>query len=676
MNKCLQKSRRDYIFITAGEAQRHLRIVIVMLIVSLSLFACKTAKLSDAVAKEDRGEYYDAAQIYRKVYSKTSNQKTYLRGSISYHLAECYRKIEGTQKALTGYNNAIRYHYDDSSKVFYSALMFHKLGRYAEAKKQYAAFLDSFPNFLLAKNGMIGCDSAGEWRKNPTRYIVKKMDKFSSRYGEFSPVLSGDKYDQLIFTSSRKDAVGDSKSSITGAKNNDFYVITQDEKGQWKKPEHIESALNTEFDEGACSLSADGATLYYTFCAEEEGFPKTADVYKSARSGAQWNAGERVAIFKDTLSMAAHPAVGIDGYLYFVSDVKGGYGGKDIWRVPLAEIGTAAPENLGPDINTAGDEMFPYMRVDSALYFSSNGHPGMGGLDIFKAVGKKGDRWQVENMKSPMNSMSDDFGICFEGDNEKGYFSSNRNDARGADHIYSFELPGIHVKVEGWVLDRDEELIDGATVRMVGKDGSDQRIAVRKDGTYSADVLLGMDYVMMGSAPGHLNQKQTLSVPNEEKNQTFYVDFYLASISKPVLIENIFYDFDKATLRPESQKALVELIILLEDNPNVTIELSAHTDRKGSDEYNNKLSLQRAQSVIDYLIAGGIEKERLTPAGYGKTIPKTVTKALAKKYDFLPEGQVLDATFIGTLKPDQQEIADQINRRTEFKVLRTNYRLF
>jgi peptidoglycan-associated lipoprotein len=645
-------------------------------IVFLSLFSCTTARLNDAIAKEERGEYYAAAQVYRKIYSKTSDKKTNLRGNIAFRMAECYRRIEGTQRSLNGYNNAIRYDYADSSKVFYSALMLQKLGRYAEAKKQYAAFLDSFPDFLLARNGIIGCDLAMEWKKNPTRYIVKKIDKFNSRYGEFSPVIYGDKYDQIIFTSARKDAVGDSKSSITGTKNNDFYIVTQDEKGQWKKPEHIESALNTEFDEGVCSLSPDGATMYYTSCSEEEGVERSADIYKSARSGAQWNAGERVVIFTDSLSMAAHPSVGIDGYLYFVSDVKGGYGGKDIWRVPLDRIGTAAPENLGSDINTPGDEMFPSMRNDSILYFSSNGHPGMGGLDIFKAVRKTRDRWNVENMKSPVNSMSDDFGICFEGAAEKGYFSSNRNDARGIDHIYSFELPGVRINIEGWVLGRDEELIDGAAVRMVGKDGSDRRFTVKKDGTYTADLIPGTDYVMMASAPGYLNRKQTLSVPDEEKNQTFYVDFYLPSISKPVLIENVFYDFDRAALRPESEKALIELIVLLQDNPNVTVELSAHTDRKGTDEYNNSLSLRRARTVVDYLIAGGIEKERLTPAGYGKTAPKTVTKNLTERYEFLPEGQILDAVFIETLPSEQQEIADQINRRTEFKVLRTNYRLF
>jgi peptidoglycan-associated lipoprotein len=638
------------------------------------LFSCKSAKLSDAVDREERGEYYDAALIYRKVYSKTPSKKTYLRGSIAFHLGECYRQSNNPGRALSGYTNAIRYKYNDSTAFLHQAQMMHKLGRYAEASKQYKAFLEIVPNNVLAQNGISGCELAAAWKKTPTRYIVRKMDKMNSRDGEFSPMLHGDAFDELYLTSSRKEALGDNKSPITGVKNNDFFVIKQDEKKQWMKPEHIESGINTDFDEGTASFTPDGSQLYYTYCPQDSSASQTASVYVSARSGAEWSAGKKVEIFKDSLSMTAHPAVGPDGYLYFVSDTGGGYGGKDIWRIPIQSIGSTFPENLGPEINTPGDEEFPYMRADSVLFFSSNGLPGMGGLDIFRATYYR-DQWRVENMKTPVNSMGDDFGITFAGKKESGFFSSNRNDGRGADHIYSFDLPGIYVSVEGWVLNRDEEEIDSATVRIVGKDGTNQRIFVRADGTYFMEVIPGMDYVMMASAPGYLNQKQTLSVPDEEKSETYYVDFSLPSIFKPVLIENIFYDFNKATLRPESKEALNEISTMLEDNPNVTIELSAHTDRVGSDAYNESLSQRRAQSVVDYLIAGGIAPDRLTAKGYGKSVPKTVTKNIASTHDFLPEGQLLDAAFIETLEPVQQAIADQINRRTEFQVLSTNYGL-
>jgi peptidoglycan-associated lipoprotein len=646
------------------------------LAVVLLLSSCKTAKLTDAIAKEERGEYYAAAQVYRKVYAKTPPKKKFLRGSIAFHLADCYRKSGAAQKALTAYNNAIRYEYRDSSAILFAAQQLHKLGRYKDAEQLYREFLAIAPNSRIARNGLTGCDSALTWKQNPTRHIVKKMEITNSRDGEFSPVIVGDKADQILFSSSRKGVVGDSvKSLITGVRNNDFFLLKQNEKGAWLKPEHIDSEINTEYDEGAATLSPDGQTLYYTYCAEESGIPKTADIYVSQRSGAQWGVGQRLAVWTDTLNMAAHPAVGTDGYLYFVSDAAGGYGGKDIWRVQLDRIGLAKPENLGSSINTAGDEMFPFFRDDSTLYFSSNGHAGMGGLDIFRAVPtSKG--WKTENMKSPINSNADDFGIVFEPNKNKGYFSSNRNDTRGTDHIFSFEVPGYTIKIEGWVLDREEEVIDNAFVKIVGKDGSNRKFIAKTDGTYQAEIVKGMEYVMMGSAPEHLNQKQTITIPDEEKSETFYVDFYLPSISKPVLIENIFYDFDRATLRPESKEALDEIITMLEDNPNVTIELSAHTDRKGTEEYNQNLSQRRAKSVVDYLIAGGIAEDRLTPVGYGKSVPKAVPAYIAKAFDFLPEGQMLDETFIETLTPDQQEIADQINRRTEFKVLRTDYGLF
>lgn len=656
------------------------RYFFVLALLSCLLISCKSAKLSDAVEKEDRGEYYEAAQIYRKVYSKTPSKKTHLRGSIAYRMGDCYRLTNNTSRAISAYTNAIRYKYPDSTAFLYQAQMAHKLGRYAEAVKHYNAFLEQVPNHPLARNGIVGCEAAPEWKKNPTRYNVKKMDKFNSREGEFSPMLLPPDFDQMLITSSRKDAVGEEKSPITGVKNNDFFLIKKDEKGNWLAPEVIESGVNTEFDEGSPSFSADGSQMYYTYCSEDVEYARTAEVRVSARSGAAWGAGTKVEIFQDSLAMSAHPAVGPDGYLYFVSDIMGGYGGKDIWRIPIAEIGASYPENLGPDINTPGDEMFPYMRQDTVLFFSSNGLPGMGGLDIFKARQDKNDRWRVENMKAPINSMSDDFGITFaalnESGYESGYFSSNRNDGKGTDHIYSFQLPGIYVFVEGWVLNREEEEIENAKVRIVGKDGTNEQIIARVDGTYYMEVKRGMEYVMMGSAPGYLNQRQTLVVPDEEKSTSHYIDFYLNSLSKPEVIENIFYDFDKATLRPESRNALDSLIMMLEDNPNVTIELSAHTDRKGSEEYNINLSQRRAQSVVNYLIAGGVAADRLTAVGYGKTRPQTVSKSVSEKYEFLPEGQVLNVEFTDTLSREQQAIADQINRRTEFQVLSTNYGLF
>jgi len=656
-------------------------ILLFFLFVFLSLLifnSCKSAKLSDAVAKEERGEYYEAAEVYKRVYSKTSStKKKILKGSVAYHMGDCYRKISNSKKAQTAYQSAIRFGYTDSTAIFYNALMLHRNGNYQEAIKQYRIFLELDPKNRWAKNGIAGCDSASIWKKNPTRHTVRREDKINSRKSDFSPMLAGDQYDQLYITTTRDDVLGDDKSAITGVKFSDIFVAKKDEKGQWQSPVSLEEGFNTEAEEGVCSFTNDGSTMYYTYCTQDQEYPRTAEIMKSSRSGAKWNKGEKVEIFADSTKMAAHPAICPSGkYLYFVSDIMGGHGGKDIWRIEVDAIGRANPENLGADINTPGDEMFPYMRTDSILYFASNGHPGMGGLDIFKATLTKEGKWIVENMKSPINSAADDFGITFAGKKENGFFSSNRNDSKGNDHIYSFSLPNVNIFVEGWVIDKDDEVVENAIIRIVGKDGTNEKIFAKKDGSYRLELARGMDYVMLANAPGYLNQKQSLTTPKDEKSETFYVDFSLASITKPVLIENIFYDFNKATLRDESQKALNEMISLLRDNPNITIELMAHTDRVGSDAYNQTLSQRRAQSVVDYLIKGGIEKERLTAVGYGKTQPKTVSKSIEKQHTFLPEGTVLSETFIQTLTSAQQEIADQINRRTEFKVLRTNYRLF
>lgn len=655
----------------------HFTIYVLFLLIVSSLYSCKSAKLSDAEEKQRIGEYYEAAAIYRKVYTKTSPKKRDLRGYIAYRMAECNRLINNTAKATSAYMNAIRYDYPDSTVYLRMGQMLQKTGRYPEAIKNYDIYMENDPSNLLAINGIQGCELAPGWKKNPTRYEVRRMDKFNSRRGEFSPMLAGDKYDQLYFASSRSKDKDAKVSAITGQNNNNLFLVKQDEKGAWLAPVELEDEVNTEYDEGTPSFSPDGNTMYYTYCAQDPEGPRTAEIYISTRSSAKWGKGTRATIVKDSVTALGHPSISPDGkYLYFVSDAVGGFGGKDIFRARVAGNDFGPMENLGEEINTPGDEMFPYVRDSVTLYFASNGHPGMGGLDLFKATQDSTGKWNVENLGAPINSMGDDFGITFAGKEERGFFCSNRNDARGYDHIYSFERPTITIFIEGIVNDVDEYPIEDATVRIVGKDGLNVKVPVKKDGTYRVELERDIRYVMMASARGYLNQNYELHTGPEEKNETYIVDFFLSPISKPVVIDNIFYDFDKATLRPESKKALDEMIKMLNDNPNVTIELGAHTDRKGTDQYNERLAQRRAQAVVDYLIAGGIEAARLEAKGYGESVPKTINKKMAKQFDFLKEGDVLTEEFILALPPEQQEIADQINRRTEFKVLRTNYNLF
>ena len=408
--------------------------------------------------------------------------------------------------------------------------------------------------------------------------------------------------------------------------------------------------------------------MYLAKARRDANASTSVEIFTSQRSEAKWSAPVKLEITADTLSAYGDPAVSPDGnWLYFSSDMPGGQGGKDLWRINLKErVGSL--ENLGDVINTPGDERFPYVRSDSVLYFSSNGHAGMGGLDIYRATLTPSGGWNVENMGWPMNSSYDDFGITF-GDGESGFFSSNRNDARGYDHIYSFVKPELKITISGYVLDRDEEPVPNAVIRIVGDDGSNQKAIGKTDGTFQFNLQRGVKYVMMAGAKGYMNGKQEFVSDMAEEDAEYAVDFILAAMTKPQVIENIFYDFDKATLRPESKTALDSMVMILKDNPQIVIEMASHTDRWGNDNYNLKLSDRRAQSVVDYLIAAGIDPSRLRPKGYGETRPKTVTKRIARLYPQFKEGDVLNEEYIEKLEKPDQDAADQINRRTEFQVI-------
>ena len=719
------------------------------------LFSCNA---ESALKKGDqfyaRGEYYDAAAEYKTAYSKTAIRLRDKRGERALKMADCYRRINYTAKAIGAYQNGIRYTEKamadrhkaeaqrlqekakasakkkrnkkkaqdaDSTSVASSetapdeaatsiaiadsiaeaaildatlklARLQHKNGDYKAAIKSYEKYIEDARNLYaqhtdictpqndtIAINGLIGARQATILKKKGSLYTVKKEPLLNSRRSDFSPALVGDDWEQLYWTTTRPQATGEELSGITGTKCADVFWTKKDEKGKWIQPAIVEGELNSELEEGVCCFSPDGKTMYITRCTTDPDYPRYAQIFTSQRSDATWSKPQELKISKDTLSTFAHPAVSPDGdWLYFVSDMPGGHGGKDIWRISVEGKVLGGVENLPAPINTPGDEMFPTFRPNGDLYFSSDGHSGMGGLDLFMArEDSVTHTWSITHLPYPMNSAGDDFGMTFEGLHNQGYFATNRGDGRGWDHLMSFFCPEVVQSVKGWVYEKDGYELPAGLVHMIGSDGTNQKLSVRGDGSFEVAVQPHVEYLFLGTCKGFLNHVETLTVDTSSVSKEYVLQFPLASISAPVLVRNVFYEFDSAALTDDSTVALDSLVALLNENPNVTIELSAHCDYRGNDQYNERLSQRRAESVVNYLIEHGIAADRLTPKGYGESKPKVVKRRIAESHPFLHEGDTLTETFIRALPADSlQEACNALNRRTEFRVLRTTYGLF
>lgn len=659
----------------------HIRHIFTLLATAILLFSCSTDK---AIRKGDQFyaicEYVEAAKQYKKAYRKTAAKEKKRRGVIAWKLGECYRKTNNAARAMGSYKNAIRYNYPDSLAHRHLADALLIAGDYKGAQASYETYLALVPDDVLARVGLETARQSADWKKNPTRYIVKKANELNGQRSDYCPMYVGSDTTMIITTSTRKEANGTDISGVTGQKCADMFLTKRNDKGKWQKTELIQGDVNSGYEDGACAFTPDGKMMYFTRCATDDQFPRYAEIYRSPRTDATWGKPEPVKISSDTLSSYAHPAVSSDGeWLYFASDMAGGIGGFDIWRFYIGKnkFKEGIVENLGEQINTEGNELFPAFGPEGKFYFSSNGFPGMGGLDIFCATQVNDSTYEVGNMKAPVNSNADDFGITFAPNLYRGYFSSNRNDARGWDHIYSFYLPETVHTLHGWIYEKDGYELPSGVIHMIGNDGSKNSFGVMNDGSYSVRVNPDVEYVLLGTCKGYLNAMQQLKTTNQSGKVDYQLDFELASITRPVLIDNIFYEFDKATLTPESTASLDELVKLLENNPNVTIELASHCDFRGRDQYNERLSQKRAEAVVAYLIDNGIDKERLTAKGYGESKPKTVNRKLTEKYPFLKENDVLNEAFINALSSEEeQEICHQLNRRTEFQVLRTTYKLY
>ena len=672
--------------------------IITIILTICTLSSCSVnARIKKADKKYAIGEYYEAGEIYRQTYRRISTKDKALRARVAFMQGESHR-ILNNNKAVSAYKNAIRNNYPDSLVYLHYAQVLQYQGKYKEAIKQYDIYLLTHPNDYVAQAGKYACMQVETWKKETSRYKVTLAKEFNEkRTSSFAPAFTTEDGDALVFTSNRQEKSTDKKkkvrtSPITGVANYNLYSARKNAAGVWEEIELCQGLYEEPEGEGGedggtqkkkgapelgvCCFSPDGKTMYYTFSCPVNGQDLGAKIYVSTRAGGEWSEGRELQLFKDSSITVGHPTLNATGdTLYFVSDAPDGFGGKDIYMaVQNGNIWTDI-KNLGSKVNTADDELFPYMRQDGRLYFSSKGHPGYGGLDLFYAV-PKDTTWSIYNMGTPFNTQNDDFGITFAGTTENGFFSSNRGQKKGYDQIYSFTLPSMEFLVEGNVYDTNGEHLSEATIRLVGDDGTNVKAQIRRDGSYRLKLQKDTRYVMLATSRGFLNQKQELSTVGMTDSYSYQQNFSLAPISKPVKMSNVFYEFGKWTLTADSEKGLNELVQLLNDNPNITIELSAHTDMVGNDASNKQLSLRRAQSVVDYLIQHGIDSERLTPVGYGEEKPVVVDDALNKQYTFLPKEQVLDEAFITTLPADQQEICNSLNRRTEFRVLKTTYKLY
>jgi peptidoglycan-associated lipoprotein len=655
--------------------KRLILFILLLMIASMQDSPAQKRKAERAYSSFNAGEYYDAIDLFKDSYSKARKTDKAARTDLSFMIGECYRLTNDPKNAETWYRLAVKSSYSKPDAQFWLAESLKKNGKYQQAIDEFKKYKQIAPSDSKGDQEILACQLASEWLRNPEAYKVEELKDLNSTDSDFSPAYGRDDFGVIYFTSSRDDAAGNKTHGATGQNFTDIFESRLDKKSKWSTPVPVEN-LNSDAEDGTPCFSSDFREIYFTRCEAGKREKKGCMIMVSKRTGEKWGDPVNTTILPDSL-VAAHPALSSDGLtMYFVSDMPGGFGLKDIYVVTRADASDpwSKPKNLGPDINTTGNELFPYIRSDGNLYFASDGHIGMGGLDIFKATPQPDGSWVVKNMKPPINSSSDDFGIIFEDGNERGIFSSTRK-GKGNDDLYTFELPPLRFNVTGLVKDeKTGSPIQGSVVQLIASDGSNLQAETGASGDFKFTLKQDVDYIFLASKRGYLNGKEKETTKAQEKSRDYMVTILLTAIDKPIELPNIFYDFGKWDLRPESMVSLDKLVETLNDNPNVTIELMSHTDSRDTEEYNLDLSQKRAQSVVQYLIEKGIDPARLSPKGYGESTPKVVDAAIASQNPFLKQGTSLTEQYINSLASEEQkEIAHQINRRTEFRVLRTDY---
>ena len=646
----------------------------------------------------DSEMYFEASELYKKGYKKTKNKA--IKAEILFKQAECYRFSGKPKKAANFYKKAIKAKYNNSNPIailrFADMLMM--VGNYEKALAQYKKYAKKVPTDRKAEKGIKSCEFAIHCLENPTRYIIGKMKAFSSPNNDFSPAFGNRDYTKIYFVSSRKGSSNDKIDSRTGEFFTDIYSSSLDKKGKWSKPKAEMPPINSDNHEGTLCLNQNGNTMFFTTCQSENKKSLGCEISISQLKGKLWGSLNKLEVKVDSNTTIGHPTISSDEKrIIFSADLGNrGYGGKDLWMVTKVARGQwSEPENLGNAVNTDGDEMFPFLHNDGSLYFATDGHPGMGGLDIYKSEWDNDLKKFVSaiNLKSPINSSADDFGMIVERKSERGYFTSNRrtwtgtdgvvNKSNGSDNIYQFELPPLVLTLRGVITDtKTEAVVTGATVKLVGDDESALEVTTDNTGSYNFELNPLTTYEIVVAREGYLNKKVTETTVGIKVNTDIVKDINLDPIFKDIRLPRIYYDFAKWNLRDTSKLDLDRVYNILIENPEVVIELNSHTDCRGNNLSNIELSQNRANECINYLIQRGITSDRMIANGKGEAVPYIINNEDAENYkrkglfrkQIFKVGQILTEDFINSLKKEEhKEIAHQLNRRTTFNVISQSY---
>ena len=632
----------------------------------------KSRAMKKADAEFSLEQYATAIKLYKKAYEKTKNRAE--KAEIIFKQAECYRLSAKIKQAENYYERAIKAKYTDVTVYLRYADVLKMLGNFNEAAIQYAKYIQLNPTDVRGEMGLKSCNFALQWKDEPTRYSVELMPVVNSRFSDFSPAFGNGEYSELYFTSTREGGLTDKIDARTGEFFSDVWSSKLDKKGAWSRPVVMTEPINTEGNEGSVFVNKRGTVMYLTQCKVEKKKDLGCGIYVSEKKGQIWGETQLLQVKVDSNTTIGHPTLSEDeSILIFSSDLSGGYGGKDLWITVKGKRNIwSDPMNLGPLVNTPGDEMFPFLASDGIIYFASNGHVGMGGFDIYKTSKDENDAYILPvNLKEPVNSSGDDFGMIVENNGERGYFTSNRSGGKGGDDIYQFELPALKLSVQGVVTDsRTRAILTGTKVQLIGSNGKTNEVLTDNTGKYSFKLEPLVSYEIIVNKAGYLTKIARETTEGIEVSKDFIVDLRVDPIRKKIILPVIKYDFNKFDLRPESLMDIDKLAEGLLDNPNVIIEILAHADDIGSDVPNEKLSQQRADACASYLIAKGIDPGQLVARGMGEKEPFVIEEedGRFKVGDVLTEAYIKKIIF-----KKNKEIAHQYNRRTSFKVIREDY---